>query len=108
MNSLTVNLHLLLSTFYRPEGKKTKIIIEEPVFSSDTYAVKSQMRLHNLDPNKHLIIVKPKDGISLKTSDIEAALKANKGEVAVVLLSGVNFLTGQLIDITSISTISHK
>ena len=108
MNSLTVNLHLLLSTFYRPEGSKTKILIEEPLFSSDTYAVKSQIRIHNLDQNENLIIVKPKDGISLKTSDIEAALEANKNEVAVVLLSGVNFLTGQLIDIPSISKITHK
>lgn len=108
MNSLTVNLHLMLVSFYRPEGKRTKIIMEAPVFSSDTYAIKSQIRMHGLDPEKHLVIVEPADGSSLKPSDVEAALRANEGEVAVVVISAVNFLTGQFIDVESIAKITHK
>lgn len=105
MNTLTVNLHLMLSTFYRPKGKRTKIIMEAPVFSSDTYAIQSQIRLHNLNPDQHLIIIEPSQ--HLTPQHIQEALNAHKGEVALVILSAVNFLTGQAIDISSIAKITH-
>ncbi|AZL16363.1 kynureninase [Rickettsiales endosymbiont of Stachyamoeba lipophora] len=109
MNSLTVNLHLLMISFYQPTKKCYKILMEAPVFSSDTYAVKSQLALHGFDPEKSLIIVEPKKGKhNIDLDDIEQILHKNKDQVALVLLSGVNFLTGQAIDIKSISQIVHK
>lgn len=109
MNTLTVNLHLMMVSFYQPKGKRSKIIMEAPVFSSDTYAVKSQLQLHGLDPKTHLIIVEPAKGEKhITPGDIDKALKAHKGGVALVLLSCVNFLTGQAIDVPSISEIVHK
>lgn len=109
MNTLTVNLHLMMATFYQPKGKRTKIVMEAPVFSSDTYAIKSQIQLHGLDPSTHLIIVEPVKGERhITVEDLEKTLKLHKGEIALVLLSNVNFLTGQAIDVPAISEVVHK
>jgi kynureninase len=109
MNTLTVNLHLMMVSFYQPKGKRSKIIMEAPVFSSDTYAIKSQIQLHGLDPKTHLIIVEPAKGEKhITAGDIDQALKTHKGEVALVLLSSVNFLTGQAIDVPAISEVVHQ
>lgn len=115
MNTLTVNLHLMLATFYQPTTKiknervRAKIMMEAPVFSSDTYAIQSKIKLHDLDPNHHLIIVEPsqKDG-HLSVDALDRALTAHNGDVGVVVLSAVNFLTGQFLDISKIAEVVHK
>lgn len=108
MNALTVNLHLMMVSFYQPTKNKYKILMEAPVFSSDTYAVKTQLEHHGYDPEDALVIVKPRLGEhSIRTEDVEAALKKHEGEVALVLLNGVNFLTGQAIDVPTLAKISH-
>jgi kynureninase len=109
MNSLTVNLHLLLVSFYQPTEERFKILIEGPAFPSDLYAVKSHIRFHGLDPEKALIILEPRPGeCILKQVDIEQCI-ANEGpSIALVFLNNVNFLTGQLLDIESIARIAKR
>lgn len=103
MNGLTVNLHLLLATFFRPEGSRTRILIERPCFPSDRFAVETHLRWHGLDPDAELMEVGPDDdGEPLDEADIERALEGSDGRVALVLLSGVNFLTGQCLDMPRI------
>src|SRR5262249_8631785 len=99
MNSLTVNLHLMMGTFYRPAGVRTKLLIDEPAFPSDRYAVESQIRHHGLDPSEHLLTVGPRPGEHLlREEDVEKLLAERGEEVALVLFNAVNFLTGQLLD----------
>jgi kynureninase len=101
MNSLTVNLHLLMVSFYRPSGARTRIVIEDSAFPSDSYAVRSQARFHGLDPDDAVIRLKPRPGEdSLRTEDVIARLTP---DVALVLLGGVNYLTGELLDIPAIT-----
>lgn len=96
MNALTVNLHLLLVSFYRPEGGRTKLMIEEGAFPSDRYAALSQLRLHGLDPDEHLIELAPRDGEhTLRTEDIEARIAQEGDALACVMLCGVQYYTGQ-------------
>jgi kynureninase len=109
MNSLTVNLHLMLTTFYRPAGRRTGILIDEPAFPSDRYAVQSQLQLHGLDPAEALITVGPRDGESLlREEDVEAVLAARREEIAVALFNGVNFSTGQLYDIARLTAAAQR
>ncbi|HXG11541.1 MAG TPA: kynureninase [Gemmataceae bacterium] len=109
MNGLTVNLHLMLVSFYRPAGERRLILMEEPTFPSDRYAVASQLRLHGLDPAEALLTVKPRPGEHLiRTEDIEALLEERGREVAVVVFSGVNFVTGQFFDIERITAAAHR
>src|SRR4051812_33984786 len=104
MNSLTVNLHLLLATFYRPSGKRTRILMDEPAFPSDTYAIKSQIAHHGFDSSTDLLTVAPRSSEALlRLEDIIAAIEKHKDELAVVLLAGVNFFTGQRLDIKAIA-----
>lgn len=108
MNSLTVNLHLLLLSFYRPNGHRRKIVIEEQAFPSDRYAVASQLRLHGRDPETDLLELTPAeqaDGIGPK--DLQTLLAHHSGEVALVLLPGVQFLSGQVLDIASLTRVAH-
>jgi kynureninase len=101
MNSLTVNLHLLMVSFYRPAGTRTKIVIEDAAFPSDSYAVRSQARFHGLDPDQTVVRLKPREGEdTLRTEDVIAAIT---DEVALVMLGGVNYLTGELMDIPAIT-----
>lgn len=103
MNSLTVNLHLLLVSFYRPGGRRTKIVIEDAAFPSDSYAVRSQVRFHGLDPADHVVRLKPRPGEdTLRTEDL-----VFDDTVALVLLGGVNYLTGELMDIPAITAAGH-
>ena len=103
MNGLTVNLHLLLASFFRPEGPRRRILIERPCFPSDRFAVQTHLRWHGLDPTSDLIEIGPRtEGGLIEESEIEAALEARGGEVALVLLGGVNFLTGQMLDMPRI------
>ncbi|MET0773135.1 MAG: kynureninase, partial [Candidatus Limnocylindrales bacterium] len=100
MNTLTVDLHLLLASFYRPTGRRSLVIMDAPTFPSDRYAVESQIRHHGLDPAVHLRPVGPRSGEALvRASDLEAAIHEAGDRLALTLLAGVNYATGQLLDI---------
>jgi kynureninase len=104
MNSLTVNLHLLMASFYRPAGERTRILIEDTAFPSDSYAVASQAVHHGLDPAETVVRLRPRDGEdNLRTEDVLAHLEREGHTVALVLLGGVNYLTGQLMDMAAIT-----
>lgn len=108
MNQLTVNLHLMMASFYRPTPQRFKIIAEAGAFSSDQYAVASQIQLHNLDPNKVLIELRPRAGAHiLKTEDILATIREHKDQLALVLLGGVQYYTGQFFDLKAIAAAAH-
>lgn len=104
MNSLTVNLHLLMVSFYRPRGERNRIVIEDTSFPSDSYAVRSQARFHGLDPDDAVVRLRPRPGEdTLRTEDVVDYLAAEGDRVALVLLGGVNYLTGELMDIPAIT-----
>ena len=104
MNNLTVNLNLMMVTFYRPKGKNTKIVIEGSAFPSDYYAVEQQIRFHGLDPKKNIIELLPRKGeVTLRTEDIIATLEKHKEEIALVMLGAVNYYSGQFFDIKNIA-----
>jgi kynureninase len=105
MNSLTVNLHLLLVSFYRPEARRTRIVIEDSAFPSDSYAVRSQVRFHGLDPDDAVVRLAPRPGEhTLRTEDV---VRRIDDTVALVLLGAVNYLTGELMDIPAITAAGH-
>jgi kynureninase len=109
MNSLTVNLHLMMATFYRPTKTRFKILMEEPAFPSDTYAIKTQIVHHGFDPKDALVLARPRDGeFTVRQDDIEALLEKQGDEIALVLFAGVNFFTGQLFDIEKITAAAQK
>ncbi|MGI8955776.1 MAG: kynureninase [Chthoniobacterales bacterium] len=109
MNSLTVNLHLLMATFYRPTKARRKILMESPAFPSDTYAIKSQIAHHGFEPNDSLLLAQPREGEeTLRQEDIEALIEKHGDEIALVLFAGVNFFTGQLFDIAKITAAAQK
>jgi kynureninase len=104
MNSLTVNLHLMMVSFYRPTERRYKILMEDTAFPSDTYAVRTQLRHHGHDPDEALIVVRSSDGPTIPTVDMERAIEARGEEIALVLLGGVNYYSGQLFDMERIAT----
>ncbi len=109
MNSLTVNLHLMMATFYRPTKSRFKILMEEPAFPSDTYAIKSQIVHHGFDPKEALVLARPREGeFAVRQDDIEAVLEKHGEQIALVLIAGVNFFTGQLFDIEKITSLAQK
>jgi kynureninase len=109
MNSLTVNLHLMMVSFYKPINKRFKILIEGGAFPSDQYAVASQARFHGFDPKEAIIEIFPREGeFTLRTGDILEIIKSNAGELALVLFSGINYFTGQLFDIETITKAAHE
>jgi len=98
MGTLTNNLHLLMVSFFRPEGKRTKILCEAKAFPSDQYALASQLRFHGLDPEEHLIEVGPREGEHhIHTEDFKAAIDAHGEEIALMMIGGVNYYTGQVM-----------
>lgn len=108
MNSLTVNLHLLMVSFYRPTKKRYKIICEAKAFPSDQYALETQVRHHGFDPDDAIIEVKPREGeYSIRAEDILSTIKQVNQSTALVLFGGVNYYTGQLFDIKSITEAAH-
>ncbi len=108
MNSLTVNLHLLLASFFRPSGKRTAILIDAPTFPSDRYAIESQLRHRGLDPACDLVVVGPRDGeATLRTDDLEAAIRETGDRLALSLLAGVNYATGQVQDVERLTAAAH-
>jgi len=109
MNSLTVNLHLMLVTFYGPTKSRNKILAEEPAFPSDTYAIKSQIIHRRLDPKDALILARPRKGeFTVRTEEIVDLIERHRDRLAVVMIGAVNFFTGQLFDIEKITTVAQK
>jgi kynureninase len=109
MNSLTVNLHLLLVSFYKPTNKKFKILMEGGAFPSDQYAVESQVNFHGFGRADAIIELFPRNGeFTLRSEDIIAAIENNADELALVLFGGVNYYSGQLFDMRSIVQAAHK
>ena len=109
MNSLTVNLHLMMVSFYRPTAMRHKILIEKKAFPSDVHAVVSQILHHKLDPAVSLLEISPRDGeVHLRMEDIEAIIAAEGESIALVLFSGVQYYTGQLFDMCKISKAAKK
>lgn len=109
MSSLTVNLHLMLASFYRPAGRRTKILIESGAFPSDRHAVASQIAWHGLDPDRELIELAPSPGSDLiEIAAIERLLERRGEEIAVVLWPGVQYLTGQSFDLAAVSRAAHR
>lgn len=100
LNALTVNIHLLLASFFRPEGRRRRILADGPLFPSDRHALTSHLLQRGLDPAVDLVVVEPRDGSStVPTADLEAAIRQHADELALVFLAGVNFATGQAHEI---------
>lgn len=109
MNQLTVNLHLLLVSFYRPTSERFKILTEAGAFSSDQYVVESQLKYHGIDPARGLIELHPREGESfLRTEDILEAIRKNGDELALVLFGAVQYYTGQFFDMKAITAAGHE
>lgn len=109
MNQLTVNLHLLMVSFYRPEGKKRKILCEQKAFPSDQYMLESHIKHLGLTPEEVILeIASGGDDMLLKTEDIIKAIEAHAEELALVFLGGVNYYTGQVLDMEKIAAVARK
>jgi kynureninase len=108
MNGLSANLHFMMVSFFQPSGKRTKILCEKKAFPSDQYAIESQLRFHGLDPAKHLIEVGPIEGEHLISDQaIIQAIQDNAEEIALVMIGGVNYYSGQVFDMASITKAAH-
>jgi len=108
MGSLSTNVHLLMVSFYRPEGKRTKIICEAKAFPSDQYILETQVTHHGLNPDTEIIEISPREGEELiHEEDILAAIKETGDELALVMIGGVNYYTGQLFDMKTIADAGH-
>lgn len=109
MNSLTVNLHLLLVSFYRPTSERFQIMMEAGAFPSDQYAVTSQVRFHGFDPKQAIIELRPREGeMTLRKEDILNEIQKRGSQIALILLGNVNYLSGQAFDLTSITRAGHE
>jgi kynureninase len=109
MNQLSVNLHLLMTSFYRPDVARFKIICEAKAFPSDQYAMESQVRLHGLNPAEAIVEVAPREGEhTLRTEDIISTINQHGNQTALVLFGGVNYYTGQLFDMKTITAAAHE
>jgi kynureninase len=109
MNSLTVNLHLMMVSFYRPTPDRHKILVEGGAFPSDQYALKSQIRFHGFDPSSSLVELRPRpDEACLRDEDIHAAIEREGHSIALILLGGVNYVTGQALDMAAVTEAGHK
>jgi kynureninase len=109
MNSLTVNLHLMMASFYRPNSQRHKILVERGAFPSDQYAVSSQIRFHGFDPAESLLELTPRQGESfLRNEDIEALIEREGDCIALIMIGGVNYATGQAFDMAGITQAGHR
>ena len=109
MNALTVNIHLLMVSFYQPNKTRNKIIIEQGTFPSDQYAIESQIKFHGFDPQDTLIELRPRESeTTLRTKDILAVVRKVNEELATVILGSVNYYTGQAFDMQSITKAGHE
>ncbi len=108
MNTLTTNLHLMMVSFYRPKGKRKKILIEADAFPSDRYAVASQIKFHGGNPEVDLITWSPIDGEHTpRVSDLEDLLTEHGDDIALIMIGAVNYYTGQFFDLKQIATMGH-
>jgi len=109
MNTLTANLHFMMVSFYKPTPKRYKIVIEADAFPSDKYAVESQLRHHGFDDKEGLILWKAREGEELlRYEDLETIMEQHGHEIALLMIGGVNYYTGQFFDLKSITKIGHK
>lgn len=109
VNTLTTNLHMLMASFYRPTKERFKILIESDAFPSDRYAVGSQAKLHGYDPDEAIVVVKPRENeVLLRQEDIEAVIENEGEQIALVMLGGLNYYTGQFFDLKRITELGHK
>jgi kynureninase len=109
MNTLTTNLHLLMVGFYRPTKSRFKILVEAGAFPSDQYAVETQVRWHGFDPEEAVIELKPRDGEwTIRTEDILQVIDNQPDTLALVMLGGVNYMTGQFFDLEKITAAAHR
>ena len=109
MNSLTANLHFMMASFYQPTKERYKILIESDAFPSDKYAVESQLRHHGFDDKEGLILWKPRKGEELlRYEDLETILEAHGNEIALIMVGGVNYYTGQFFDFKRITDLGHS
>lgn len=108
MNNLTANLHLMMVSFYRPTKTRYKIMMEGTAFPSDMYAMETQARFHGLNPDDTIIELKPREGeYTLRTEDIIAKINEHKDDLAIVMMGGVNYYTGQAYDMPAIAKAGH-
>jgi len=108
MNTLTANLHFMMISFYQPTKKRYKILIESDAFPSDKYAVESQLRHHGYDDQEGLVLWKPRAGEELlRYEDLESILTAQGDEIALIMVGGVNYYTGQYFDLKRITNLGH-
>lgn len=109
MNTLTVNLHLMMVSFYRPTAQRYKIVMEAGAFPSDQYAMETQVRWHGFDPEAAIVEVAPRPGEdTLRTEDILDVISRHGDSVALVMFGGVNYYTGQFYDIPAITEAAHR
>jgi kynureninase len=109
MNALTVNLHLMMLSFYKPTPQRYKIMMEAGAFPSDQYAMETQAKQYGFNPDDAIIEIAPRAGEKLlHTEDILQAIEANKDSLAIVLFGGINYYTGQVYDMKTITAAAHK
>jgi kynureninase len=109
MNSLTVNLHLMMVSFYRPTQQRRAVLVEDSTFPSDSYAVRSQVAFHGYDPDVDVVRLKPREGENvLRSEDVVGYLDKHGASAALVLLGAVNYLSGEFLDIKSITAAGHR
>lgn len=108
MNSLTVNLHLMLVSFFRPEGDRRRLLIERGAFPSDRFALRSQLALHGLDPERDLLELGTRPGERITADALNAVLESEAGRVALVLLPGVQYLSGEAVDLAACAAVARR
>ena len=109
MNTLTTNLHLMMVSFYRPEGNRKKILVEADAFPSDRFAVSSQLSFHGADPERDLVLWKPREGEHTpRMEDLEKLLASHGDEIALIMVGAVNYYTGQFFNLKKITALGHQ
>jgi len=109
VNTLTTNLHMLMASFYRPTNDRFKILIESDAFPSDRYAVASQVKWHGYNPEEAIVIIKPREGeVLIDQQNLEEIIENEGDEIALIMIGGLNYYTGQFFDLKRITDLGHK